>query len=140
MEAIYWGSSTQFQKGGAGSGPWVGADLENGMFECDTPNSVCSTNTSITGWSYVTAMLKGPSGNHMGLKGGNAQSGTLQTKWDGARPPGYTPMKKQGAIVLGTGGDGSNNGVTTFWEGAITSGNPPDSVDDQIQANIVAAG
>jgi hypothetical protein len=48
-------------------------------------------------------------------------------------------MKKQGAIILGTGGDGSNNAKGTFFEGAITSGNPPDATDDAIQAIIVAA-
>jgi hypothetical protein len=30
--------------------------------------------------------------------------------------------------------------VGTFFEGAMTAGNPSDSVDDQIQANIRAAG
>jgi hypothetical protein len=49
-------------------------------------------------------------------------------------------MKKQGAIVLGTGGDGSKDGAGVFYEGAITSGNPPDSTDDAVQANIVSAG
>ncbi|MFL5308505.1 MAG: arabinofuranosidase catalytic domain-containing protein [Polyangia bacterium] len=137
MEAIYWGASTQWSRGG-GNGPWVAADLENGMFEGDSTSA--PSNTSVTGMSYVTAMLKGPSGNAFGLKAGNAQSGMLETKWNGKRPPGYSPMKKQGAIVLGTGGDGSNYGQGTFYEGAITTGNPADSVDDAIQANIVAAG
>ena len=137
MEAIYWGASTQWSRGG-GNGPWVAADLENGMFEGDSTSA--PTNTSVTGMSYVTAMLKGPSGNAFGLKAGNAQSGMLETKWNGKRPAGYSPMKKQGAIVLGTGGDGSNYGQGTFYEGAITTGNPADSVDDAIQANIVAAG
>jgi Alpha-L-arabinofuranosidase B, catalytic len=138
MEAIYFGNSTQWTRGG-GSGPWVAADLENGMFEGDSSNA--ASNTSIdSSWTYLTAMLKGPSGNAMGLKAGNAQSGTLQTKWNGKRPSGYSPKKLNGAIILGTGGDGSNNAKGTFFEGVITSGNPPDSVDDQIQANIVAAG
>jgi non-reducing end alpha-L-arabinofuranosidase len=137
MEAIYWGASTQWSRGG-GNGPWIAADLENGMFEGDSTNT--PSNTSITGWSYVTAMLKGPSGNAMGLKAGNAQSGSLETKWNGRRPPGYSPMKKAGSIILGTGGDGSNYGVGTFFEGCITSGNPPDATDDAVQANIVAAG
>jgi len=138
IEAIYWGNSTQFQKGGAGKGPWIAADLENGMFECDTPGAICTTNMAIT-WALVTAVLKGPSGNTMGIKAGDAQSGGLQTMWDGNRPPGYSPMKKTGAIILGTSGDGSNYGRGTFFEGAITSGNPPDSADDAVQANIVAA-
>ena len=138
MEAIYFGNSTQWTRGG-GSGPWVAADLENGMFEGDSTNA--ASNTSInSSWAYLTAMLKGPSGNAMGLKAGNSQSGALETKWNGKRPPGYSPKKLNGAIILGTGGDGSNNAKGTFFEGAITSGNPPDSVDDQIQANIVAAG
>ena len=138
MEAIYFGNSTQWTRGG-GSGPWVAADLENGMFEGDSTNA--ASNTSIdSSWAYLTAMLKGPSGNAMGLKAGNSQSGALQTKWNGKRPPGYSPKKLNGAIILGTGGDGSNNAKGTFFEGAITAGNPPDSVDDQIQANIVAAG
>ena len=91
-------------------------------------------------FAYVTAMLKGPSGNAMGLKAGNAQSGPLETKWDGKRPPGYSPMKKQGSIILGTGGDGSDFGKGTFFEGCIVTGDPPDATDDAVQANIVAAG
>ena len=54
--------------------------------------------------------------------------------------PGYSPKKLQGAIIVGTGGDGSNTGTGTFFEGAMTNGTPPDSVDDAIHANIVAAG
>ena len=138
MEALYFGNSTQWTRGG-GAGPWMAADLENGMFEGDSTNA--ASNTSInSSWSYVTGMLKGPSGNAMGLKAGNAQSGALETKWDGKRPPGYSPKKLNGAIILGTGGDGSNNAKGTFFEGAITVGNPANSVDDQVQANIVAAG
>jgi hypothetical protein len=50
-------------------------------------------------------------------------------------------MKKEGAIVLGTGGDGSFLGSGVFFEGAITIGCPDDkAVDDAIQVNIVAAG
>ena len=136
MEAIYWGASTQWTRGG-GNGPWVAADLENGMFEGDSTNA--PSNTSVN-YAYVTAMLKGPSGNAMGLKAGNAQSGALETKWNGKRPPGYSPMKKQGSIILGTGGDGSDFGKGTFFEGCITNGSPPDATDDAVQANIVAAG
>jgi len=138
MEALYWGNSTQWTRG-SGNGPWFAADLENGMFECDSKTS-CPTNTSVTGWAYVVGMLKGPSGNKMGIKAGNAQSGTLQVKFDGPRPSGYSPMKKQGSIILGTGGDGSNNAHGIFFEGAITSGNSSDASDDAVQANIVAAG
>ncbi len=157
MEAISWAADTQFGQSGGGSGPWVGADLENGMFEgYENGSAKVASNTSITGMNYVTAMLKGlsakdcPSGltssGCFALKAGNSQSGKLAYKFSastnnyGARPPGYSPQKKQGAIILATGGDGSNTGTGIWFEGAMTMGASSDATDDLIQANIVAAG
>jgi hypothetical protein len=157
MEAISWGADTQFGQSGGGSGPWVAADLENGMFEgYDNGSAKVASNTSVTGFPYVTAMLKGLSAPNcpagltssgcFALKAGNATSGKLAYKWNadtsnyGARPPGYSPQKKQGAIILGTGGDGSNTGTGIWFEGAMTLGAPPDATDDAVQANIVNAG
>jgi hypothetical protein len=142
MEALYWGTDTIWGGQGQGSGPWIAADLENGMFKSDKGGKSAMTPSAKSVLvSYATAMLKGPSGNQFMLKAGDAQSGTVVTMWNGGRPsPGYSPKALEGAIILGTGGDGSNSGTGTFFEGAMTSGNPPDSVDDLIQANIVAAG
>jgi non-reducing end alpha-L-arabinofuranosidase len=138
MEAVYFGNSTDWGSG-AGTGPWVMADLENGLYTATnfTPNPM---NTALKS-AFVTAMVKGHAGG-FALKGGNAQSGTLKTMYNGGRPTaaGYNPMKKQGAIILGIGGDNSNSAVGTFFEGVMTSGNPPDAADDAVQANIVAAG
>ena len=92
MEAVYFGNSTQWGKG-SGSGPWVMADLEDGVYAGGS-TAAAPSNTSLVA-TYVTAMLKGPSGNRFVLKGGDAQSGTLATKYDGTRPAGgYTPQKK----------------------------------------------
>ena len=55
-------------------------------------------------------------------------------------------MKKQGAIVLGSGGDcckpdgGANQSAGTFYEGAMVAGYPSDATENAVQANIVAAG
>jgi len=137
MEAVYFGNSTQWGKG-SGTGPWVMADLENGVFAGQSFTAP-ATNTSLTS-NYVTAMLKGNSGNSFVLKGGDAQTGSLKTMYSGARPSGYSPMKKQGAIILGIGGDNSHTGEGTFFEGCMTTGVPNDATDDSVQANIVAAG
>ena len=51
----------------------------------------------------------------------------------------YNPMKKQGAIILGVGGDNSRGGVGTFFEGAITSGYASDAADAAVHASIIAA-
>jgi hypothetical protein len=148
MEAVYWGTDTGWGGKGDGNGPWIAADLENGMFKGNQGGYNWGASHT-TPWPtaksiiapYATAMLKGPSENKFTLKGGDATTGTLTTMWDDVRPtPNYSPKKLQGAIILGTGGDGSNGGKGTWFEGAMTKGNPPDSVDDAIQANIVAAG
>jgi hypothetical protein len=54
----------------------------------------------------------------------------------------YDPMRKQGAILLGNGGDNSNGSQGTFYEGAMTAAGtfPADATDQQVQANVVAAG
>ena len=49
-------------------------------------------------------------------------------------------MKKQGAIILGIGGDNSKGAAGTFYEGVMTSGYPSDATENAVQANIVAAG
>ncbi|MET8162563.1 arabinofuranosidase catalytic domain-containing protein, partial [Sphaerisporangium sp. NPDC005289] len=61
---------------------------------------------------------------------------------NGVRPnvSGYNPMKKEGAIILGIGGDNSIGAAGTFYEGVMTSGYPSDATEDAVQANITAAG
>ena len=49
-------------------------------------------------------------------------------------------MKKQGAIILGTGGDNSDGSDGTFYEGVMTTGYASASTEAAVQANIVAAG
>ena len=50
------------------------------------------------------------------------------------------PMKKEGGIVLGTGGDESNGSQGNFYEGFMATGATSDATDDAVQANIVAVG
>ena len=88
---------------------------------------------------FVTAIVKGEP-NHWAIRGGNAQSGGLTTYFDGRRPNGYHPMKKEGAILLGIGGDNSITGRGTFYEGVLTSGYPTAATENAVQANITAAG
>ncbi|HEY0543721.1 MAG TPA: arabinofuranosidase catalytic domain-containing protein [Actinoallomurus sp.] len=122
-----------------GSGPWVEADLENGMFQGANGSNTANQGNNTT---YVTALLKNNGQTTYALKGGNAQSGGLTTWWNGALPNrgGYIPMHQEGSIILGTGGDNSNWNMGTFFEGVMTSGYPTDAADNAVQANIVSAG
>lgn len=147
MEAVYFGSDVEWGGYGQGKGPWVAADLEDGVFKGDDAGYLWGK-THTTPWTtaysfvadFVTAMLKGPNDGTFKLKGADAQQEKLTTVWDGKRKRGYSPRKLQGAIVLGNGGDGSDGGAGTFFEGVMTIGCPPDSIDDKVQKNIAAAG
>ena len=85
-------------------------------------------------------MVKGEP-NQWAIRGANAASGSLSTYYSGARPTvsGYNPMSKEGAILLGIGGDNSISGQGTFYEGVMTTGYPTDATEASVQANVVAA-
>ncbi|KAJ7080952.1 glycoside hydrolase family 54 protein [Mycena belliarum] len=135
MEAIYFGNAGGNK--GAGSGPWVMADLENGLFSGGTDGQN-TNNPSITS-RFVTAVVKGEPHN-WAIRSGNAASGALTTAFSGRRPNGgYDPMQKEGAIILGIGGDNSDRARGTFYEGVMTSGFPSDATENAVQANVVAA-
>lgn len=137
MEAIYWGNCKVWGRG-SGNGPWVMADLENGLWAGNVTPTI--SNTPITA-DFVTAMVKGNSGS-FAIKAGDAtpNGGSLRTMYDGPRPPSYNPMKKQGAIILGIGGDNSDSAIGAFYEGVMTRGYSSEGTDYLIQQNIAAAG
>lgn len=136
MEAIYFGDSTSWGSG-SGSGPWVMADLENGLFSgLSAGNNAGDPSIS---YRFVTAAVKGEP-NQWAIRGANAASGALSTYYSGVRPSvsGYNPMSKEGAIILGIGGDNSVSAQGTFYEGVMTSSYPSDATENAVQANIVA--
>ena len=136
MEAIYFGTETAWGRG-SGNGPWIMADMENGLFSGQGAGLNSADPT--TNYRFTTAMIEGES-NQWAILGGNAQSGSLATDYSGVRPSGYNPMHKEGAIILGIGGDNSKGSAGTFYEGVMTSGYPSSSTEASVQANIVAAG
>jgi hypothetical protein len=138
MEAVYFGTCTIWNKGD-GNGPWVMGDLENGLWAGDS--SPYAANPTLTGWNFVTGMVKGDvaGANHWVIKEGNAQSGALMVPFDGQRPSSrWNPMKKEGAIGLGTGGDNSNGATGNWFEGVMTAAFASDQADHDVQANIVS--
>jgi non-reducing end alpha-L-arabinofuranosidase len=120
-----------------GNGPWVQADLENGLFQSDKGTDKLNKGNTST---FVTALLKNNGRTVFTLKGGNARRGSLTTWYSGPLPKRYSPMQEEGSIVLGTGGDGTNLSRGYFFEGVMTAGYPADAADNAVQANIVTAG
>ncbi len=125
-----------------GSGPWVRADLENGLFP-PARQLIQDPNNPLSRMPYVTALLKNNGQDFFALKVGNAQSGSLMKTYSGSEPTGkrgYSPMHQEGAIVLGTGGDNSNRAIGSFFEGVMTAGVSSDAADNAVQANIISVG
>ena len=144
MDAVNLGTTCYFPPC-SGAGPWVAGDLENGLFQGAASTNNSNPNNRGNSSPFVTALLKNNGQNHFALKGGNAQSGSLSTWWDGNEPypvgdNRYSPMAQEGSIVLGTGGDNSNGSIGSFFEGVMTAGYPTDAADAQVQANVNSVG
>jgi hypothetical protein len=141
METTYYGNASAWYHG-PDPGPWIMTDQENNLVGCVNPDGskLCPDLPIIT-WRFVTATADGEP-HHWRSMGGDAQTGDLSVMFDGPRVNDtYDPMRKQGAILLGNGGDNSNGSQGTFYEGAMTAAGtfPTQETNQKVQANIVAA-
>jgi hypothetical protein len=93
-----------------------------------------------TGTTFVTDMGASNGQHTYAIYQGNAQSGVLITTGTIPLPKGYQPMRQEGAIILGIGGDNSNWAKGYFFEGVMTRGMPTARTMEAVQGNIVAAG
>jgi hypothetical protein len=140
MEATYFGNAGAWYHGPA-PGPWIMTDQENNLVGCVNTNGSKSCDLPIINWRFVTATADGEP-HHWRSMGGDARQGDLKIMFDGKRiDRSYDPMRKQGAILLGNGGDNSNGSDGTVYEAAMTAAGtfPSQETQQRVQANIVAA-
>ena len=140
MNAVYVGKDLEWPNCRNVARVGVGADLENGIFHWDKRSCNPASNISGRPRPFISAWLKNDGRTKFALKWGDAKSGGLTTIYSGALPSGYAPMRLEGAIILGIGGDNSHASAGSFFEGAMTAGFPTDSADNAIQSDIVAVG
>jgi hypothetical protein len=144
METTYFGNATAWYHGPP-PGPWIMTDQENNLVGCvtDSPNNK-NCDLPIITWRFVTATADGEP-HHWRTMGGDAQQGSMKTMFDGPRVKNprnsYDPMRKQGAIDMGNGGDNSNGSQGTVYEAAMTAAGtfPTEETLQKVQANVVAA-
>jgi non-reducing end alpha-L-arabinofuranosidase len=111
--------------------PDAGLDMEDGIYgHLKVP----------AGTTFVTDMGASDGQHKYAIYQGNAQSGALTTTGIIPLPSGYQPMRQEGAIILGIGGDNSNWAKGYFFEGVMTRGMPNAHAMEAVQSNIVAAG
>lgn len=140
MEAIYFGNAKGWYRG-SGAGPWVMADHENNLVGCvnDDKSKLCANLPTLDS-RFITAVTKGKPG-HWATLGGDAQRGQLAVMYEGRRiDASYDPMRKQGAVILGNGGDNSTASQGTFYEGAMTAPRtyPSNETDQRVAQNVAA--
>jgi hypothetical protein len=146
MNTLFFGKA--FWGNGAGNGPWMMADFEEGVW-------AGGSNKGDPGWGglsdehpsnpknpslavpFAMGVLK-TSTAQWGLRSADVKSATdLTTSYEGALPK---AMNNLGGIVLGVGGDNSNNSWGTFYEGAIVAGYPTAATDLAVLKNVQAVG
>jgi len=143
----YWGR-------GDGAGPWFGADFEAGVWMGgsnpgepgwgglnDAKNAPANTKNPSLKVKFALGFLKtnkGPERYALRMADLNAAT-SVTTAYAGNYPKGKS-LGSQGAVVLGVGGDNSNNSFSTFYEGAITQGYPMDATEDAVFQNLKALG
>ena len=111
--------------------PDAGLDMEDGIYgHLKVP----------AGTPFVTDMGASDGQRFYAIYQGNAQSGALTTTGKIPLPHGYQPMRQEGAIIHGIGGDNSNWARGYFFEGVMTRGMPATGTMEAVQSNIVAAG
>jgi len=146
MNTLFFGIA--FWGKGAGSGPWFMADFEAGVWA-----GGCKINDP--GWGGLNdshpannnnPSLKVPFAfgiqktepSKWALRMADAQTASdLTTAYEGCLPK---AMDNLGGIVLGVGGDNSNNSFGTFYEGAIVKGYPAAATELDVFKNVKAAG
>jgi len=147
MNTLFFGVA--FWGKGAGSGPWMMADFEAGVWAGgsrvgdpgwgaldDNQNRVNPANPSLR-VPFAFGILRTQT-SQWTLRSADLQTATnITTSYQGAMPK---PISNIGAVVLGVGGDNSNNSWGTFYEGAIVAGYPTDATDLAIFNNIKAVG
>lgn len=148
MNTLFFG--TAFWGRGAGNGPWFMADFEAGVWAGGSnqgdpgwgslngaANSPPNMDNPSLGVPFALGFLK-TNQNDWALRMADLKAATnITTAYAGGLPK---PMDNQGAIVIGVGGDNSNNSWGTFYEGAVVAGFPSDEAEQAVMENIQSVG
>jgi hypothetical protein len=114
--------------------PDAGLDMEDGIpgHHPVPPDTTFATVMGANDGQHTYAIYQGNADPLGGASGALTSTGTIPL------PAVYQPMKQEGAIILGIGGDNSNWANGYFFEGVMTKGAPTSQAMDAVQANIVS--
>ena len=140
----FWGNSKDAQWFGFGvdfeGGVWAGGS-KNGDPGWGALSGTYTTNTAnptMSAAKFALGFLRVKSSEYSLRAADLSKDSDLTTAYLGALP--VTNFGHKGGIVLGVGGDNSNNSVGTFYEGAMVAGYPTNDIELSIMKNIKAVG
>ena len=137
MEAIYFGNEKTWGFG-SGNGPWIMADMENGLFS-GVNTGLNSADPTIAD-RFTTAMIEGesePVGHHGRQRAVRQPVHVLQRRPSLRATTRCTRRARSSSVSAATTARAPPG---TFYEGVMTSGYPSAATESSVQANIVAAG
>eukprot|EP01052_Picozoa_sp_SAG31_P029482 SAG31_NODE_2935_length_4895_cov_5.362177_3_plen_295_part_00 len=108
-QAIYFGNAHWHGNSGAGTGPWAGADLEQGMYYGGGELTQKNNGSLPLTHDFVSLTLKGRA-DGFDLKGGDATKGKQMTMYSGPRPD---------RTIAGTCGGGGGGGAAVTLQKCI---------------------
>jgi hypothetical protein len=147
MDTICFG--TTWWGTGAGSGPWFGIDFEGGVWTGGTkegdpgygaldkvgpPNM---KNPSMDKANFALGFIRVNPTTYAIRVADLATANDLAEAYNGGVP---VTVNHKGGIVLGVGGDNSNNSLGTFYEGAMVAGFPTNDIEAAVMKNIKDVG
>jgi hypothetical protein len=146
MNTLFFGNA--FWGTGAGTGPWFMADFEAGVWaggtrdgdpgygalDSDSPPNTANPSLKV---AFAFGILKTDPSKYALRMADLQTANDLTTAFEGGLPK---SMNNLGGIVLGVGGDNSNNSWGTFYEGAIVAGYPSTATDLAVMQNVKAVG
>jgi hypothetical protein len=135
-DANWYGFAIDFE-----GGVWAGGSKpgDPGFGALDAVGPTNTANPSMDKAKFALGMIRvQPSGYAIHVADLSTAS-SLTNAYTGAMPQGVSVGHK-GGIVLGVGGDNSNNSMGTFYEGAIVAGFPTDDIEAKVMANVKAVG
>jgi hypothetical protein len=158
MNTLFFGKA--FWGNGAGTAPWFMADFEAGVWaggskvgdpgwgSLNDQHPSNPKDPSMAAAPFALGMMKtnaaipanGAATDNWGLYAADsAKDSAMTTAFEGKLPK-PNGISNAGGIVLGVGGDNSNNSWGTFYEGAIVSGWATAATDTAVLQNIKLVG
>jgi hypothetical protein len=136
-DANWFGFAIDFE-----GGVWAGGSNRGdpGYGALDYKGPFNSKNPSMDSVKFALGMITVSPSNYTIRVADLTAANSLTEAYSGALPKQDVTFGHKGGVILGIGGDNSNNSMGTFYEGAMVAGIPTAEVEAAVMKNIKTVG